>query len=225
MAAMFSQFPFSTFWSRAVVIACVAALAACGGGGDKKTDKTSTSKTTGAKVKVAGSNVTLKLTGIDIDSAGPAAQLDNPTRGAVMSQTRKYVEFATVKPLLTGKVQKSFNALFAPTVAAAAVTKDRGALTDDGVGKVSGDVHSPTAAVKFTALVDTNGNVLYVASNFGLNVASKIGNRPLRIKRIVELTFQKTNGKWLIAAYRVIATRNLGSGTTSSAATSTTRAP
>src|SRR5690349_22956631 len=204
---MISRFSSFSWRRRAAVLPLRLALAACGGGSN---DAKAAPTTTKQKVAVPGAHVTLSLVGIDVESAGPAVQLNNATRGAVMSQTRKYVELAVVKPLLTGKRQAAFNALFAPPVAAQAVTTDRSALTDDAVGKVAGGVRAPNAKVTFTALADGSGNVLYVASRFGLAVSSKVDARPLKINRIIELTFQKTNGKWLIAAYRVTAVRTLG---------------
>jgi hypothetical protein len=160
-----------------------------------------------------------------VQSAGPALNLDEKTKVAVMTQTRQYVEEAIARPLLSGKkVRSSYAKFFSPTVVkAASSAPDRGALTDEGVGKVSADVRAPATNVAMHALVGADGSVQYIATDFNLKLKSTLDGRPLRINRNTELTFEKTpSGKWLVSAYRVVATRANGSSKTSASATTST---
>jgi hypothetical protein len=209
---------FSSWCCRAVALGCVVTLAACGGSGKKHA-----TNTTAQKLTVPGAKVELRLASIDMESAGPAINLDDKTKTAVMTLTRQYVEDAIVKPLLTGKSQKAYASLFGPTISAAATGTDRAALTDDAVGKVNGEITAPTTQVVMSALVGTDGSVPFIATDFNLNLSSKLGSEPLKIKRHVELTFQKSpDGHFLVTAYRAIATRTLAG---KSATTSTTGKP
>ena len=214
---------------RCRAFACVAALvaiatfAACGGGNKKEP----TVKGAVAKSHVPGSNVSLRVVLSHVETAGPSLSLDKATTSAVMGQTLAYVENAIVRPLLSGKPQAAFNTLWAADVGLAAThTADRSALTDEGVGKVNGDVRAPNTPVALTGLADSNGALLYVAANFKMQVRSSLAGQPLNINRTTELTFEKqANGKWLVIAYRVVAVRAAGKNTTTRTATSTTRKP
>jgi hypothetical protein len=213
----------SVLFCRAVAASLVVTLVACGGGGDD--DKQAVQKSTTQKVAVPGAKVALNLASIDVQSAGPALNLDDKTKVAVMTQTRQYVEEAVVRPLLSGKkVRGNYAKFFGPTaVKAATAAPDRGALTDEGVGKVNGDVVAPATKVAMHALVGADGSVQYIATDFTLKVKSTLDGQPLRINRNTELTFEKTpGGKWLVSAYRVIATRSAGSSKTSASATTST---
>jgi hypothetical protein len=204
--------PLSAWYCRAAALSLVVALAACGGGSKHQAVKHAT---TSQKLQVPGAHVELRLASINVQSAGPAVNLDEKTKVTVMTQTRQYVEDAIVKPLLSGKKQKGLASLFGPTISAAALGADRAALTDEAVGKVKGDVNAPASQVAMTALVGGDGSVPFIATDFNLNLTSKLGSQPLTIKRHTELTFQKTpSGHWIVTAYRVFAARTVGSKTT-----------
>jgi hypothetical protein len=212
----------SSFFCRAVAaVAVVALLVSCSGGDDDAT-KADNTKAATQKVTVPGAKVTLRLASIDTQSAGPNLVLDDKTKVSVMNQARRYVEEAIARPLLSGKtVSQRYTKLFGTTVRAAATHADRAALTDEGVGKVTGDVTAPPTKVAMHALVGADGVIQYIATDFKLNVKSKLGKRSLGISRDTELTFEKTpKGAWLITAYRVKAARRVGSG--AATATSTT---
>jgi hypothetical protein len=216
----------SRLFCRAVVAASVLALAACGGGGGGE-KKANNSKATKQTITVPGGKVTLRLASIDVQSTGNGVRLGEKTKVAVMMQARKYVEEAIVRPLLSGKqVQARYAALFAPGVLAAATHQpDRGALTDEHVGKVSGDVTAPATNVAMHALV-AGGTVQYIATDFNLHLSSKLGSVPVSIGRSTELTFQRSpSGKWLVTAYRITTTRNTGSAGATKTTTKTTEKP
>jgi hypothetical protein len=223
---MSSPHAISSLFCRAVAAVCVVALVACSGGDDDEKPAANT-KASSQKVNVPGAHVELRLKAIDVQSAGPATILDDKTKLAVMTQARSYVEEAIVRPLLSGKkVRHQYTLLFGPSLSGAVTRNpDRGALTDESVGKVKGDLNAPASSVGMHALVDPNGGVQYIATNFKLRLRSKIGSAPLTILRTTELTFEKSpKGKWLVTAYRVVATRNTGSAT-SKASTQTTEKP
>jgi hypothetical protein len=218
--------------SLAVAAAAVSALVACSGGGGKSSKAVNT-KASSQKVNVPGAQVTLRLASIDVQSAGPAVTLDDKTKVSVMTQTRRYVEEAVVRPLLSGNPAKvSYSQLFGPTVSRAAThAPDSGALTDVGIGKVTGDVRAPATNVAMHALVGTDGFVQYIATDFDLHLTSTLSKTPLRINRNTELTFEKApSGKWIVTAYRVITTRSSGASaattkTSKTTATKTTGKP
>jgi hypothetical protein len=211
-----SRTPLFSWCCRALAVSGVAALAACGGSSKPAAQQSA------HKLKVSGANVELRLAAIDVESAGPSKQLDDATKTAVMTQTREYVSNAVVQPMLTGKPQNAFGTLFSPNVQGAAVGVDRKALTDDSVGKVNGPISAPSTPVILSALVLNDGSVPYIATDFDLNLSSKLQSQPLSIKRHVELTFQKSGAKWLVTAYRVTAVRNVAG---QSSTTTTTRKP
>jgi hypothetical protein len=216
-----------SFFSRAVASICVVALAACGGGDDDSNAKANKKAET-QEVTVPGAKVKLNLASVDIQSAAPTATLDDKTKVAVMTQTRQYVEEAVVRPLLTGKkVKGAYKKLFGLAVVKPATSgPDRGALTDEGVGKVSGDVRAPATKVSMHALVAPDGVVQFIATRFELKLKSTLDKKPLTINRNTELTFEKAqNGKWVVSGYRVITTRTNGSAKGEAKATSTTRTP
>jgi hypothetical protein len=188
-------------------VACCAALAACSGDDDDETTRQQTEQ----EVKVPGAKVRLDLASVDIQAVGDATTLDDETKVAVMTQTRRYVEEAVVRPLLTGrKVRGGYGALFGPNVKARAIRADRAALTDEGVGTVTGDVRARPTKVAMHALVGGDGTVALVATNFDLRIRSEIGDAPLKIDRDTELTFEKAGDSWVVNAYRVVTTRSSG---------------
>jgi hypothetical protein len=217
----------SSRWFRRAVAALalvpLAAVTLTGCGGDDDSEQADNTKATTQEVAVPGAKVTLDLASIDLQSAGAAAKLDEKTKVAVMTQTRRYVTEAVVRPLLSGaKVRKVYGALFGPTVRPAAIKAHRAALTDEGVGKVSGDVRAPKTKVGMHALLGADGSVQYIATNFSLKVRSELGDAPLAINRRTELTFEKNaKGKWLVSAYRVLTTRGAGKAKTAKATTTT----
>jgi hypothetical protein len=95
-------------------------------------------------------------------------------------------------------------------------------LTDERMGKVSGDVTAAPAKVAMHALVGSDGSVQLIATNFTLNMRTKLADTPLSIRRLIELTFEKSsNGKWLVTAYRVSTTRKPGSSSAASTSKTT----
>ncbi|MDQ1519093.1 MAG: hypothetical protein QOI55_166 [Actinomycetota bacterium] len=219
----------SSLFCRAVAPVCVVALAACSSGGSKPA--ANNSKPSAQKITVPGAHVELRLASIDVQSAGSSTALDDKTKLAVMTQARQYVEEAIVRPLMTGnKVKHSYTQMFGPALTSAVTRNpDRGALTDEAVGKVTGDLTAPSTPVAMHALIDTNGSMQYIATNFTLRLHSKLGAAALTIRRTTELTFERTpKGKWLVGAYRVIATRKTGAASapsTSKATSKTTEKP
>jgi hypothetical protein len=217
-----------SFFPRALaglVAVALVALGACGGDDDDDARAVDNSKSKSQEVALPGARLRLDLASIDVQSAGPAANLDEKTKVAVMTQTRKYVTEAIVRPLLSGKnVRPAYAELFAPTVSAAATKADRPALTDEGVGKVSGDVRAGRTRVTMNALLGGDGSIQIIATRFNLRVKSDLDKAPLNINRETELTFERTpNGKWLVSAYRVVTTRSSGEGKAATTESSTAR--
>ncbi len=97
---------------------------------------------------------------------------------------------------------------------------DESALTDVGVGKVT-KLSTTATPVHLSALEGTLGELMYLATDFDLDVKATGDSGPLTIHRHIELTFAQTGKTWLVTAYRVQAVRKTASGTTTTTATTT----
>ncbi len=203
-----------SFRSVVSLCLCAALLAACGGGG-KKAKSTTSSTVQQLVVKTAN----LKAGTTDIETAGPLVGIDNRTGALVLRNAQKYLDSAIFAPLAGGKVGAGYDALFDPSVRSAAAGSDARALTDVGVAKVTGYSERATP-VAFTGLVDVNGTLLYVATNFDVTIKATTASGPLTILHNIEFTFAPgPNKSWLIYAYRVHTTRTAPRASQSAAST------
>jgi hypothetical protein len=203
--------------SRLIVSLCLCAvlLAACGGGGGKKGKGTTPPRVQQLVVKTAN----LKAGSTDIETAGPLVGIANPTGALVLRNAQKYLDSAIFAPLASGKIGTGYAALFDPSVRGAAAGSDARALTDVGVAKVTAYTETATP-VAFTGLVDVNGSLLYVATNFNVKVKATTASGPVTILHNIELTFAPgPNKSWLISAYRVHTTRTVPRTAQSTAST------
>lgn len=208
-----------------VVLVFVVGLAACSGDGKKNAAPPAPRIEPTAFVKFAP----LKLGSVNVASAGAKVDLDASTRNAALAQTRAYVDAAVHTPIETGKIGAGYANVFEPALRAAATGKDRGALTDESVGKAS-NYSEAAQPVAVSAIADGFGNVLYVATNFTLTGKAKVDGQPLNIVRRVELTLAPQDAKnkeWRVAAYRILTVRKAPKSgtTTTTAATSGVSAP
>jgi len=195
---------------------CACVLAACGGGSSK-----SKAPTDPTVPPVVVKTANLKAGATDNETAGPLVGVDPATAAIVLRDAQKYLDAAVFAPLSTGNVGAGYGALFDSSVRSSAITADEGALTDGTVGKVEGYTETATP-VALSGLVDTNGTLLYVATNFNVTVKARTATGPLTINHVVELTFSPGGNKtWLISAYRVHTKRGVPAAAKKHAATTT----
>ena len=190
-------------------------LGACSSGGGKAAAAHQQPKNA-ASVTLDG----LKLGVVNVQSAGPPVNIDNATRSAALAVAQKYVDTAIVAPLRDGSLGAGYASLFDTGIAPVATTTDSPALTDAQVGKLEG-YHETTTPVMLSALADQTGALLYLATNFTLQVKSTSKTEPLTISRTVELTLTpNAQRKWVVGAYRVLVARQRPTGTTTATAQS-----
>jgi hypothetical protein len=207
---------------RPVLLLAVAALAlaACSGGGDAETANTKPDRTT--TTTTVSADVTLTRGEIAVASAGGEVVLDEPTQQAVIEAAQRYVDIATVAPLMTGKVGDGYDALFDAAVSTSAIGPDRAALTDDGIPRVESDTAVTATPVRVDALADKDGKVLLLGATFDVDVRAESADGPMTVHRSNELTYTPAEGGgWKITAYRVSVQRDTPAGTTVTTAETT----
>jgi hypothetical protein len=204
---------FRPFGAGAIVLVLSLALAACGGGGKKNTG----TKATTPEVLAVKTSV-LKVGSVDVQSAGPANPIAAATGKAVLGIAQSYIDTAVFAPLKTGKLGAGYAALFDTGVKAAATGSDAAALTDLNVGKVE-NLKTTATPVHMSTLEGKFGEVMYLATDFDLDMKAKGDTGPLRIHRHIELTFAPNAKTWHVTAYRVQAVRKSTAGTTTTTAT------
>jgi hypothetical protein len=215
MAAVLLRNPSSRMLSGALALGLSLTLAACSSGSPKAK---STTTTTRPKVLAVKTSV-LKVGSVDVQSAGPPnVQIDPATGKAVLDVAQAYIDGAFFGPLKTGQIGAGYGAVFDAGVKVAATTADQSALTDLTVGKVS-SLSSSATRVGLSAFAGSLGQVVYVATDFGLTLYATVAGGPMTITHNVELTFAQTGKSWLVAAYRVQTVRRSATGTTTTTAT------
>lgn len=197
-----------------VVLVLSLALAACSSGSKKNTEDV---KGTTPEVLAVKTSV-LKVGSVDIQSAGPANPIAPTTGKAVLGVAQSYIDTAVFGPLKNGELGAGYAALFDTGVKSAATGSDADALTDLAVGKVK-NLKTTATPVHMSTLEGKLGEVMYLGTDFDLDMRATGDAGPLRIHRHIELTFAPSGKKWLVTAYRVQAVRKSTAGTTTTTAT------
>lgn len=206
--------------SRSRTFFCVsclalAALAGCSGGSaDSGKEQGGT-----ATKSAIGTAAALKLGAVDLQAVGMPPTLDKQTKAALLTGAQTYVDSAIYEPLTSGKVGAKYADLFEPGVRKAATGADAPALTETAVGKVE-DYKATSTPVAVSGLADGFGGLVYLSTNFDVNVAATTAAGPVAIKRTVELTWAPNGKKWSVTAYRTAATHKQPKQTTTTTATS-----
>ena len=197
-------------------ISCLAlaALAGCSGGDDNGKAQGST-----AVKSAIGTAAALKLGAVDMQAVGFPPSLDKATKAALLTGAQTYVDSALYEPLTSGKVGAKFGGLFEAGIRKAATTTDAAALTESSVGKVEG-YKATSTPVAVSGLADAAGGILYLSTNFDVNVKATTEAGPLTIARTVELTWAPSGKNWSVTAYRTAATHKLPKSTSTTTANS-----
>ena len=203
-----------------LLLALFLVVSACGGGSKHN----SSPPVTTPQVLAIKTSV-LKVGKVDVESAGPPnVQIDTATGKAVLAAAQRYIDSAVFAPLKAGTIGAGYGALFAPAVKAVANGADRRALTDLDVGKAT-SVTTKATPVELSALAGSVGELMYVATDFGLTVKGTGASGKFTMTRHVELTFATTGKSWLVTAYRVSSVRTSAAGTTTTTASLGTTKP
>jgi hypothetical protein len=205
--------------SRAGCFFCIsclalAALAGCSGSGDSGKSQGST-----AAKSAIGTAAALKLGPVELQAVGFPPNLDKPTKAALLTGAQTYVDSAVYEPLTSGKVGAKYAGLFEAGIRQAATKTDAAAMTETSVGKVEGYTATSTP-VAVSGLADATGAIMYLSTNFDVNVKATTDAGPLTIARTVELTWAPKGKGWSVTAYRTAATHKVPKGTTTTTASS-----
>lgn len=202
--------------SRTLCFFCVsflalAALAGCSGGDNGKAQGATAAKSP------TGTGAALKLGEVRLEALGVAPDLDKATKTAMLTGAQTYVDSALYEPLSSGKVGAKFVGLFDAGLRNAATVTDAAALTESNVGKVE-TYKATSTPVAVSGLADATGALMYLSTNFDVNVKATTDAGPLTIARTVELTWAPSGKNWSVTAYRTAATHKLPKSTTTTTA-------
>jgi hypothetical protein len=157
--------------------------------------------------------LTLELGDVEVQSAGPPAQISKAVQQSVLDASQAYVDDAILGPLEDGKLDGDYAKLFDAEVRKAATGRDQATVTETRTGSIKPDKATATK-VRLDGLADQTGKVVLVAATFGVDVSGKNAT----IKRLSELTFAEEQGEWVVTAYRVGVQRSTSARTTSAVA-------
>jgi hypothetical protein len=195
--------PFARACTGAVVVCLF--VSACSGSSHPKAKPRPTPKTGAASHAATRVSHPLKVGSVTVQHAGRVVPFADGTKRKVLAIAQHYVDKGILAPLENGRVAKGYAKLFAPGIRPAAITTDERVLTDLPVGTTTKLVEH-AGPVAMSALTDTTGALLYVATKFNVTVQATRKAGAITVTRKVELTFEKIDG-WRIVAYRVTVTR------------------
>jgi hypothetical protein len=203
--------------ARAPVALLVLALAlgACGGGDD------SDSASTDEDAPVQG-EIDLRLGDVAVESLGDPAELPRQARNRVLEQVQRYVDEATLAPLVEGQ-SADLRSLFADAVARRVGPdgRDRGALTDDLVPAASESIETRAKPVQLSALADGAGGWVMVGATIDYTVRATVDGGPVTIHRVGDVYLAPAERSWKIVAYDIGVGRETEDGTTGTTAKTT----
>jgi len=188
----------------ASAVVAVAALGACSGDGDSEAEDPTT--TTAA---VEGVDVALEPGAVTVFGVADGAVLAESAARAALVGAERYVQSAMVSPLARGDVAERFTGLFAPALLPLVQSggRDHAVLTDAGIPEATATPSVTTSPVAIDALVATDGTPLMVVTAFRARTNAETDEGPVSVGRTVELTFERTDGDWLVTAYKISTTR------------------
>jgi len=196
-------------WPAVVVLAVIVGLVGgCSGGGKHSRTATSpSSSTSSASASAARNSHLLTIGSVHVQAAGRPVTLSRATQRAVLAIAQNYVDTAIMTPLEIGKLGREYASLFVPGIRPAVIGPDEPALTELAVGRTT-TLSEQSSPVAISALADTSGALLYVATTFNVDVHATKPGGETTIDRRVELTFEPVGHGWSIVAYRVQVTRH-----------------
>lgn len=188
-------------------LTAVLALGGCSGGGgteDAAEPRDEAPPEVTADVRVAVGTV-------NVESAGPPAEIPPAVVDQVTDLVRTYVQRATIDPL-TGKDADGVAELFTPFTAATLEGPDGASLVDEGLGRATRDITANTATVNLDGLADGAGNLVLLAASVALDLETATEDGPLRISRLGELVLVPDGFEWKIDSYDLAVERDTPAG-------------
>jgi len=149
-----------------------------------------------------------------ISPVAPMRPLDAPTAKAVLRTTQRFFDASISEPLRTGK-RGSIKTLFTAGAAQDARGPDERALFDLGLPRVR-TLKATSHIVQLTGYAGEDNQVMLVVAKVAWDVSGD-GKR-VRVVHRGELTLVPAFGSWFIDGYNLIATRTVGSTTTTNTA-------
>ena len=139
-----------------------------------------------------------------------------------------YVDTAVIDPLLAGKPAKNLEQFFGLRVVTRVMPDgdDRGALTDEGLPRVTADLKTKAKPVALDALAGPDGAIVMIGATLSFQVHTETADGPLDIRRVGSLILEPSpEGKWQITGYDIEVKRTSAGATATDTATTTTEAP
>lgn len=124
------------------------------------------------------------------------AELEDPARSEVLEVVTRFLERASMEPMITGSVGDDIEGLLTAEVAEQLAAGDRSAVVDEGLPP-SGEVAVVRSAVDLSGLA-AGTEVQLVVARFDLELAGDDGTS---LHRRGELTVVPVDEGWRIAAY------------------------
>jgi hypothetical protein len=215
-SGILARMPRRTARVAVALLALALALGACSGGDDD-----SDSASTDDDAPVEG-EIDLKVGDVVVESLGDPAELPRQARNRVLEQVQRYVDEATLAPLIDGE-PADLRPLFADTVAGriGRSGRDRGALTDDLVPAASESIEARAKPVQLSALADGAGGWVMVGATVDYTVDATVDGGPVTIHRVGDLYLAPSGKSWKIVAYDMGVGRETEDGSTSTTADTT----
>lgn len=212
--------------ARSLVVACllVAVAVACSSNSSSPTHPPSSPSTLSLSASASRGTRVLVIGSVEVERAAGGGVVTTAIRHALLSAAQAYVNDAVLSPLETGKLGRSYAAIFDPGIGPAATGPDRATLTDLAVGRTTA-LNEQATAVAVNAVADQSGALVYASTSFKLKVQATTPKGVITIARTVELTLQPVGRVWLIVAYRISVTRTEPKPTTRARPRTTTTRP
>jgi hypothetical protein len=159
--------------------------------------------------------------GPEVVGFGGGTEIDPIIRTRVNNLLDKYLNNAMLVPLKNGSPVGDLSQMFAGPALERAAGPDRGALLDEGAGRLA-DVDVEDASAKLIALVGPNG-VAVLNAGIHVAVSGQTDAGPVAVERSGELRLAPEGEAWKIVGYDIRVDRATPEAlTTTTAATPTT---
>lgn len=163
------------------------------------------------------SALSFSVSGVDVQSvAEPAPPLPDDVRTEVMATLDGYLNRAMVGPLRSGGPADDLAPLFTADAGARATGPDRATMVDEGLPRADG-VQALASTARLGALAPSAEEIAVVTATIELRLQTT-GGDPVTIVRTGDLVLVPEDDAWKIEGYDVTATRDSGTGPTTTAA-------
>jgi hypothetical protein len=193
---------------RAAVAAAALAAAVGACSGDGGSPSAATTQPAGTEAPSPEGAIALRLGDVTVESLGEPVEMDRAVQRDVLAQVQRYVDEATLRPLVAGE-PADLEGMFSDglTERIAARGADRGALTDDAVPAATEPLTTRSKPVHLSALSNGLGGWVMVGATLDYTVETDVGGSPVTIHRFGDIYLSPADDGWVITAYNVAVTR------------------